>query len=101
MSQAIAVLASDDAKDTFGESFKSQGYLLLQEGESQHLVREPERRAKCAARMVTSLASKSTDPRLALLARVAKNAAIDKVVKKIDEIVKNLEKEEKTDLDKK
>merc|ERR1719409_1752672 len=49
MSQAIAVLASDDAKDQFKDSFKSQGYMFLQESQS-----EPQRRAKCAARVIDS-----------------------------------------------
>jgi len=39
MSQAIAVLASDDAKDLMKESFKSQGYnMLIQEGASPAMV---------------------------------------------------------------
>lgn len=95
MSQAIAVLASDDAKDQFKDSFKSQGYSFLQ------TLREPDRRAKCAARVMKSVASKSSDVQLLQLAAVAKNAEIDKVVKKIDEIVALKKKEEGEDLDKK
>lgn len=96
MSQAIAVLASDDAKDQFKESFKSQGYMLLQ------LVHaEPKYRIERAARAISALASKSSDPRLALLATEAGNSAIDKVIKKIDEIVTMINKEEKEDLVKK
>jgi len=99
MSQAIAVLASDDAKDQFKDSYKSQGFLFLQEAMT---VREPERRAKCAARMVSSIAAKSNDINLLQLASLAGgNAAIGKVLKKIDEIVKMKGKEEKEDLKKK
>lgn len=98
MSQAIAILASDDAKDQFTKSFKSQGYLFLQEFSTQS---EPLRRAKCAARLVRSLASKSNDPRLSLLAVQAGNAEIAKVITKIDEIVAIKEKEETEDLTKK
>merc|ERR1719162_1552353 len=53
MSQAIAVLASDDAKDQMKDSFKSQGYLFLQELSVRN---EPQR--KCAARLVRSIAAK-------------------------------------------
>merc|ERR1719409_2604829 len=98
MSQAIAVLASDDAKDQFKDSFKSQGYLLLQE--ASRTLREPERRAKCAARLVSSLAAKSGDTQLLQLARLAGNAAIDKVIKKIDELLKSKDAEEGDDLKK-
>lgn len=98
MSQAIAVLASDDAKDQFKESFKSQGYLFLQEFASQS---EPQRRAKCAARIVKSLASKTRDPQLALLAVAAGEDRIAKVVEKVDEIIGMKKKEEEEDLKKK
>jgi len=100
MSQAIAVLASDDAKDQFKDSFKSQGYLLLQEAVHTRLM-EPRRRAQCAARLVSSLAAKSSDTKLLQLAQLAGNEAIDKVVKKIDELVKMKAKEETEDLEKK
>jgi chromosome segregation ATPase len=98
MSQAIAVLASDEAKDTMKESFKSQGYLFLQEFSAQS---EPKQRAKCAARLVRSLASKSNDHQLSLLATSVGNEAIEKVIVKIDEIVKLKDAEEKEDLTKK
>jgi len=98
MSQAIAVLASDDAKDQMKDSFKSQGYLLLQEL-SEHNA--PQQRTKCAARLVKSIAAGSNDPQLALLALATGNEAIDKVIKKIDEIIKMKGSEEKEDLGKK
>lgn len=97
MSQAIAVLASDDAKDTMKSSFKSSGYLFLQEVASQG---EPQRRAKCAARLL----AKSTDPQIALLATrlgSGANVAIERVIKYIDEIVGQKDQEEKDDLTKK
>lgn len=97
MSQAIAVLASDDAKDTMKSSFKSSGYLFLQEVASQG---EPQRRAKCAARLL----AKSTDPQIALLATrlgSGANVAIERVIKYIDEIVGQKAQEEKDDLTKK
>lgn len=100
MSQAIAVLASDDAKDLMKESFSSQGYSLLQEG-IQTTLHEPERRAKCAARLVSSLAAKSKDLKLLQLARFAGNAAISKVITKIDEILAMKVKQEEEDLTKK
>jgi len=97
MSQAIAVLASDDAKDQMAKSFKSQGFLFLQEVTSRS---EPQRRAKCAARLL----AKSSDPQIALLATgmgSGANAAIEKVIKKIDEIVAMKATNEKEDLTKK
>lgn len=93
MSQAIAVLASDDAKDQFTKSFS-----LLQEVAT---ASEPKRRAKCAVRLVQSLAPKVSAPILALLSLATGNDAIKKVVTKIDEIVVMKEKEEKEDLENK
>jgi len=103
MSQAIAVLASDDAKDQFKDSFKSQGYLFLQQAAHVSLR---SRRAKCAARLVKSLADKSNDVKLLQLAKLADklrghNEAIDEVVKKIDEMVVIKGEEETEDLNKK
>jgi len=93
MSQAIAVLASDDAKDQFTKSFS-----LLQEVAT---VSEPKKRARCAARLVQSVSSKVSAPILALLSLATSNDAIKKVVVKIDEIVVMKGKEEKEDLEKK
>ena len=42
--EAISILHSDDARDTFKSSFKSQGHLLLQEGSCRKHHRTPERR---------------------------------------------------------
>jgi len=97
MSQAIATLHSDDARDQFKTSFKSQGYSMLIQ-EASRSLREPERRTKCAARLVQSLADKSSDPMLLQLARTAGNAGIEKVVKSIDKMVAAKKTEEETDL---
>jgi peptidoglycan hydrolase CwlO-like protein len=104
MSQAIAVLASDDAKDLMKDSFKSQGYnMLIQEAaHTSLLLSEPQRRTKCAARLVSSLAAKSGDTMLLQLARLAgKNARIDAVVKKVDELIQKKKDDENVDLEKK
>jgi len=97
MSQAIATLHSDDARDQFKTSFKSQGYSMLIQ-EASRSLREPERRTKCAARLVQSLAEKSSDPMLLQLARTAGNSGIEKVVKSIDKMVAAKKTEEETDL---
>jgi len=97
MSQAIAVLASDDAKDAFKESYSSQGYLFLQESQ----VSVESARAK-ALRVVQSLVAKAPqDGRLVLLQAAAGNEQIKKVIEKIDDIIVVMKDEEKEDLTKK
>merc|ERR1712192_61794 len=63
MSQAIAELASDEAKDTMAKSFNK--FMFLQE---RSVGSAPQRRMQCAARVVSSLSSQSKQELLALLA---------------------------------
>lgn len=100
MSKALAVLASDDAKDQFKASFKSQGYLLIQKAHRTSL-RNSGRRVKVAARLLNLLGSETGNMQLQKLATLLGNEAINKVIEKIDEIVADKKEEEEEDLTKK
>mmetsp|Transcript_141499 Transcript_141499/g.271619 ORF Transcript_141499/g.271619 Transcript_141499/m.271619 type:complete len:741 (-) Transcript_141499:95-2317(-) len=98
ISQAIAVLHSDDARDLFKKSFQSQGYTFMQ------LHAESPRAVQRAASIVANLAAASPqDGQLALLARLARNEpteseAIAQVVSMIDSMVTQLNADEAKDL---
>lgn len=100
MSQALAVLASDDAKDQFKASFESQGYLLIQKAHRTSL-RNSGRRVKVAARLLNLLGSETGNMQLQKLATMLGNEAINLVIEKIDEIVAAKKEEEGEDLTKK
>merc|ERR1719235_2261285 len=62
--EAIGILHSDDARDTFKKSFDSQGLFFTQMGELRH--RHPHKgQAKSALSLMMSLASSTKDVRLA------------------------------------
>merc|ERR1719235_1405623 len=62
--EAIGILHSDDARDTFKKSFDSQGLFFTQMGELRH--RHPHKgQAKSALSLMMSLASSSKDVRIA------------------------------------
>jgi len=103
ISQAISVLHSDDARDLFKRSLKSQGYLLLQELIQQHRASSQsaaERRSATA--VLRQAACQSGDSRLvALAARVVAETApshFTVVVQAIDNMLAQLTTEEGTDL---
>lgn len=101
ISQAISVLHSDDARDLFKKSFKSQGYSLLQESEAQGsaVSRRQHGSLRAAAHELSSLLASSGDARLmALMARNTTSSSIAQVITKIDQLVSTLEAEETTDL---
>merc|ERR1719498_1362221 len=81
-------------------SFKSQGNMLLQEGQEAAQQRQ---RVRNAAGIVRNLAAKHTDMRLAALAvsmtfNARAKGHFDEVVKGIDEIIEDLHKENDMDL---
>jgi len=101
--KAIATLHSDDARDTFRQSYESQGYLqkskrgvLLLQTSQTSMAR------KGAGEVLRSAASKSGDRRLlALVMRTAleQTGHFDEVIKAIDEMVASLKAEGKDDLE--
>merc|ERR1719201_1694754 len=93
--KAIAILTSDEARDTMSSSFKSQGNLL-QVGEVQQQCR-----ARKAAEHIRVLAEKHQDVRLAALSvsmRFRAKGHFDEVVDGIDKIISDLHKENDMDL---
>merc|ERR1719160_1406428 len=94
INKAIAILNSDDARDTMNKSFKSQGYLLLQKSALSKLRQQ----ASAAVRRVGAAAK---DPRLASLAMqvlLQQGGHFDKVLEAIDKMVETLRAEEAEDL---
>merc|ERR1719230_2556079 len=61
INKAISILHSDDARDTFKKSFKSQGYLLLQKSAVSNLRQQ-------ASAAIRRAGLSAQDPRLAVLA---------------------------------
>jgi len=100
--KGIAILHSDDARDTFKDSFKSQGYSLLQMSEDSAEKTSEVSSCRDTWRQRSSalhqLAAAVHDPRVSLLALAADTTAIDRVCESIDGLVSTLEGEEETDL---
>jgi len=96
INDAIAILNSDEARDTMKSSFKSQGYLLLQRSAT---VRQR------ISGMLRKIAISAKDPRLARLGTTvllqAEEGPLDEVIKMIDEMIETLQEEENTDLEQK
>lgn len=92
ISKAISILHSDDARDLFKKSFKSQGYFFLQT--SSHQQRG------IAASTLRQAAKDSKDNRLILLASslANKKSHFTEVIAAIDKMVSTLKAEEATDL---
>merc|ERR1719262_1648692 len=94
INKAIAILNSDDARDTMKASFKSQGYLLLQQSELSKLRKQ-------ASAAVRRAGLSAQDPRLAVLAMhvlLQQKGHFDKVIEAIDKMVETLRAEEAEDL---
>lgn len=102
ISEAIAVLNSDDAKDTFNKSFKSQGYLLMQQGRGRNSALARMQAAHQAAAEVRQAGMEGKDSRLAILSlrvlmQQGEQGKFEKVLKAIDKMISKLEEEEKDD----
>jgi len=99
IAKAVEYLHSDDARDLFKSSLKSQGYSLLQVRESSR-----EERAKGTLARVAGL---SGDARLTKLSDaiavspMATGSHFEKVIAAIDTMIKTLQQEAQTDLDNK
>jgi len=101
INKAIAILHSDDARDMFKSSSKSQTFLQLKSSSRTQSVR--------AADVLASAAKRSGDKRMAALAKslqtpnesMATGSHFDEVIAAIDDMVATLKGEEETDLENK
>merc|ERR1711935_1320438 len=89
-SKALAVLSSDDAHDLFTKTFNPS---LLQKESSMH----SERRAQ-ASKLLSAVARKVQNPRLATLAVRVRLDAFTRVKKAIDDMVSQLLKEKEDEI---
>merc|ERR1719247_3750671 len=113
--EAIGILRSDDARDTFNRSFKSQGFLQLQ-AVVDHSEQQREARKKTALAALRRAVAHSTDERLAgvttelamtVLAKAKEDPPAEineadpfkEVLEAIDKLISDLEAEEKADLE--
>merc|ERR1719386_304700 len=90
VSKALAVLSTDDAHDLFTKTFNPS---LLQKESSMH----SERRAE-ASKLLSSVAHKLQNPRLATLAVRVRLDAFTRVKKAIDDMVAQLLKEKEDEI---
>eukprot|EP00746_Dinoflagellata_sp_MGD_P160897 gnl/MRDRNA2_/MRDRNA2_87848_c0_seq1.p1 gnl/MRDRNA2_/MRDRNA2_87848_c0~~gnl/MRDRNA2_/MRDRNA2_87848_c0_seq1.p1 ORF type:complete len:722 (-),score=258.13 gnl/MRDRNA2_/MRDRNA2_87848_c0_seq1:35-2116(-) len=108
ISEAIGILRSDEARDTFKKSYSSQGYLFLQmrhKGEQAMVVR---RQALIHQAFVAlrSAGEQAQDAQLSVLALKVLTASsskgtadeIKEVIEAIDKMIARLEKDEEDDL---
>merc|ERR1719443_48904 len=94
--EAIGILHSDDARDTFKKSFDSQGLFFTQLNQLRH--KHPHRgQQKTALSLIKSLASSSKDIRVAQLVE-ALGDPFKEVIAMIDGLIEELETEESDDL---
>merc|ERR1719428_1883427 len=94
--KAIAILHSDEARDTFGSSYKSQGYLLVQLG-----AKASARQGRAASGVIRETAKKVGDRRLLAIAMqtaLRQAGHFDEVIAAIDKMVETLKKEADEDL---
>jgi len=95
ISQAVAILSSDDAKDNFKKSYKSQGFLFLQTSQSAALMTR-------ATQQIQETARRTKDSRLlALVGGALRAGKFDAVIKSIDTMIATLQADEKKDLENK
>jgi len=106
ISKAIEILASDDAKDTMGSSFKSQGNFFLQDNQEEGRC-SPRRRGNRAIETLRRGAEKRGDVRLSALAVSVSMSLMnsgkskghfDSIVKEIDTMISDLRKEYDEDM---
>merc|ERR1719475_10913 len=90
VSKALAVLSTDDAHDLFTKTFNPS---LLQKENAMH----SERRAQ-ASKLLSALAQKNQNPRLATLAVRVRLDAFTRVKKAIDDMVSQLLKEKEDEI---
>merc|ERR1719172_310066 len=99
ISKAIGVLTSDEARDTFAKSYKSQGYLQTATGGALLLQTGQRAERRSTAEALRAVASKTGDRRLLGLATLVSQGHFDEVLKAIDEMIHTLKKEGDEDLE--
>jgi DNA repair exonuclease SbcCD ATPase subunit len=104
--EAIGILRSDDARDTFSRSFASQGFLQLS-------ATKPDRRLAGALAVLKQVTRSAKDERIGALAttvlmlkeepeaEINEADPFKEVISAIDKLIADLEAEEKDDLEKK
>merc|ERR1719473_257513 len=99
VSKAMEVLTSDDARDMFSSSMKSQQALLLQEASSAPGCSPRKRAAKVASKL-RDAAAKHNDVRLAMLAvsaQLSSKGHFDSILGSIDKMISDLKAEYEED----
>lgn len=91
ISEAVAILSSDDAKDNFKKSLASQGFLFLQTSQKSKLVAR-------ASQQIQQLAQRTRDMQLMTLLANVQAGRFDAVVTAIDKMVASLKEAETADL---
>jgi len=94
INEAIAILNSDEARDTMRASMKSQGYLLLQKSTTRAIQQE----ASNVLRQAGVLAKDTRLNQLAIKVLMQQEGHFDKVLKAIDKMIDNLKDDEEEDL---
>jgi len=100
INKAISILHSDDARDMFKSSYKSQGFLLQVTASSK---------SSSAGAILAGAAKRSGDKRMAALAEslqtpnesMATGSHFDEVIAAIDDMITTLKSEEEIDLENK
>mmetsp|Transcript_105442 Transcript_105442/g.275317 ORF Transcript_105442/g.275317 Transcript_105442/m.275317 type:complete len:380 (+) Transcript_105442:2-1141(+) len=91
VSKALAILAGDDAHDTFTRTFNPASFV--QRESAAHSVRRAQ-----AAELLSALAAKTHNPRIATLAVRAKLDAFTRVKKAIDDMIAQLQEEKAAEI---
>jgi chromosome segregation ATPase len=91
ISQAVAILASDNARDGFKKSLSSQGFFFLQTSQKSALINR-------AGKQIEQLMRSTNDQRLASILSSVTTGHFDAVIKSIDKMVAMLKEETETDL---
>uniref|UniRef100_A0A7S0FJK2 Uncharacterized protein n=1 Tax=Pyrodinium bahamense TaxID=73915 RepID=A0A7S0FJK2_9DINO len=99
ISEAISILHGDESRDLFKESFKSQGYSLLQEEGARGAAAQ--RRGDAAAALRRAASAAHARGMGALAARLAAGGHFDEVLVAIEAMLTLLRTEESEDLAKK
>jgi hypothetical protein len=92
VSKALAILSGDDAHDTFTKTFNPAASFVQKES-----VAHSERR-KQASRLLSAIAEKTHNPRLATLAVQARLDAFTRVKKAIDDMIAQLTEEKAAEI---
>jgi len=90
IAEAIAILNSDEARDTFSKTARISSDTSLIQLMKVRRIAGDEKLRKGAVDAITSVAAKSTDPRLVALALSARIDPFVKVKKAIDDMVTDL-----------